>query len=230
MDVLNADDVASGLLPRFLIFDATTAIRGKRRSLMDRLAAQEDWEEGAEELKRQLIEVAMDRATGMPIGTNDDGSLIFPVTTLGLSKAAIERLDDIDNEWSGQVSEDSSEWAAIKGRGFWHLVKLAGLYALSRDGRDAQVELIDVLRAAWLVETTISDLVTMQDALGANQLERRIKQATDILELGGNNGVAASAIARQMKLSHRDNAELRETMRVRDLIEVDEDNGRWTLT
>lgn len=230
MEVLNADDVASGLLPRFLIFDATTAIRGKRRSLMDRLAAQEDWEEGAEELKKQLIEVAMDRARGLPTGTDDDGSLLFPVTTLGLSKDAIERLDAIDGAWSAEVPDDTAEWAAIKGRGFWHLVKLAGLYALSRDGREAQVELIDVLRAAWLVETTIGDLVTMQDALGANQLERRINQATDILSIGSTKGVAASAIARQMKLSVRDNAEVRETMRLRGLIEVDEDSGRWRLT
>jgi hypothetical protein len=229
MEVLNADDVASGLLPRFLIFDATTALRGTRRSLMDRLAAQEDWEEGAEELKAQLTDVALDRATGMPTGTEDDGSLIFPVTTLGLSKAAIERLDAIDAQWSREVPEDTTEWAAIKGRGFWHLVKLAGLYALSRDGRKGQVELIDVLRAAWLVETTISDLVTMQDALGANQLERRINQAEDILALGGDNGVSASAFSRQMKLSMRDTAEVRATMELREIIEVD-DKGRWIRT
>ena len=227
MEVLEASDVSSGLLPRFLIFDATSAIRGDRRSLMERLAAQEEWEEGAENLKKMLTEIAFDRAMGIPIGEDEYGGSLFDVTTIELSTEAVERLDSIDDQWSGEAGRDSAEWAAIKGRGFWHIVKLAGLYALSRAGKEATMEEIDVLRAAWLVETTIGDLVTMQDSLGSNQLERRINEASDLLALAGAGGMAQAGIARQLKLSSRELAELRDTMTVRDLLEVGADNGKW---
>ena len=89
------------------------------------------------------------------------------------------------------------------------------------------MEVIDVLRAAWLVETTIGDLVTMQDSLGSNALERRINEATDLLAIAGPPGMAQAGIARQLKLSARDLKELEDTMTVRDLLEVSADNGKW---
>jgi hypothetical protein len=227
MEVLNSEDVASGLLPRFLIFDATTAIRGTRRSLMERLEGQEQWEEEAEALRKRLGEIAWDRAMGIPTTTTDQGGMGFQVTTMGIAHDALVRLDDIDRAWSKEAGQDSSEWAAIKGRGFWHLVKLAGLYALSRAGKEAEVSLIDVLRASLLVETTISDLVVMQDELGSNHLERRIKEAEELVGMSPVRGMMQAVIARRMKLSMRDLVELRETMRVRNLIEVDEGTGRW---
>jgi hypothetical protein len=227
MDVLEAADVSSGLLPRFLIFDATEAVRGDRQSLMARLDAQEEWEEGAENLKKMLTEIAFDRAMGMPMGQDEYGGALFDVTTIDLSPEAVERLDLIDDQWSDEAGRDSAEWAAIKGRGFWHIVKLAGLYALSRAGKEATMEVIDVLRAAWLVETTIGDLVTMQDNLGSNALERRINDASELLAIAGPPGMAQAGIARQLKLSARDLKELEDTMTVRDLLEVSADNGKW---
>jgi hypothetical protein len=86
---------------------------------------------------------------------------------------------------------------------------------------------IDVLRAAWLVETTIGDLVTMQDSLGSNQLERRINEASELLAIAGPAGMTQAGIARQLKLSSRELGELRDTMIVRDLLEVGADNGKW---
>jgi hypothetical protein len=227
MEVLEASDVSSGLLPRFLIFDATEAVRGDRRSLMERLAAQDEWEEGAANLKAQLTEIAFDRATGIPIGEDEYGGAVFEVTTIDLSTEAVERLDAIDDQWSDEAGRDSAEWAAIKGRGFWHIVKLAGLYALSRAGKDATMEKIDVLRAAWLVEVTIGDLVTMQDNLGANALERRINEASELLAIAGPKGMAQAGIARQLKLSARDLKELEDTMTVRDLLQVSESTSKW---
>ena len=227
MEVLEASDVSSGLLPRFLIFDATEAVRGDRQSLMARLEAQDEWEEGAENLKKMLTEIAFDRAMGMPMGLDEYGGALFDVTTLELSTEAVERLDLIDDQWSDEAGRDSAEWAAIKGRGFWHIVKLSGLYALSRAGKEATMEVIDVLRAAWLVETTIGDLVTMQDNLGANSLERRINEASDLLAIAGPPGMAQAGIARQLKLSARDLKELEDTMTVRDLLQVSESNGKW---
>ena len=227
MDVLEASDVSSGLLPRFLIFDATDADRGDRETLMARLAAQDEWEEGAENLQKLLSEIAFGRAMGIPIGEDEYGGALYTVTEVGLSMEALERLDKIDDKWSEEAGRDTAEWAAIKGRGFWHIVKLSGLFALSRAGREAQVELIDVLRASWLVETTIADLVTMQDNLGSNSLERRINEVSELLALAGRGGMAQSGIARRLKLSARELAELRMTMEVRKLMDYDKDSDKW---
>jgi len=227
MDVLTADDVASGLLPRFIIFDARGAIRGRRRSLQERLEVQEQWEDEADALKQKLYAIAEDRASGLPIGVDETGASLFKVTVMPFTSEAIERLDVIDNDWSEEAGKDTTNWAAIKGRGFWHLMKMAGLYALSRDGKEATVELIDVLRAAHLVETTIGDLGEMQEEVGENHAERIINSVMDDVSLAGGKGVTVSSIARSHKLSAREIQEMGNTLRVRGQIEVLENQGKW---
>lgn len=226
MDVLSTDDVASGLLPRFVIFDARGAIRGRRRTLKERLEAQETWEEEAEGLRDILAGIAGNRCHGIPTGTDEYGNAEFPITVLPFTDDAIERLDVIDNAWSDEAGKDTTNWAAIKGRGFWHLMKLAGLYALSREGAGATVEYIDVLRAAHLVETTIGDLGLMQEEVGANMAERQINVVMEEIALAGAQGLAISALARKLKLSARDIQEIGNTLRVRKMIQVTDDE-RW---
>lgn len=225
MEVLNADDVASGLLPRFLIFDATEAQRGRRRSLKERLESQDEWVAEADALSQHLLGIAQDRAAGIPIGADADGNALFKETIIGVEATALERLDVIDAMWSAQAMKDDSDWAAIKGRGFWHLMKLSGLFALSREGKKAEVTMIDVLRAAHLVEDTIGDLVKMQNDVGATKAERRVLEAMSLIEMNSGRKMKASQIARRMKLSARDLLDIGSTLKAREMI--DDDNGYW---
>lgn len=225
MDVLSSDDVASGLLPRFIIIDAQDAIRGRRRSLKERLEAQESWEEEAEALRATLRSIAIDRCAGLPAG-QEDGTVNFNVRTLPFTDEALERLDIIDATWSDQAGADPSNWAAMKGRAFWHLIKLAGLFGLSRAGGDATVELIDVLRAAHLVESTLGDLGKMQDEVGANKAERQLNAVMEEVIFAGRKGVPVSQVARKLRLSARETQDIGSTLRVRGLIKITDD-ARW---
>lgn len=227
MEVLNSDDVASGLLPRFLIFDATDAQRGKRRTLKERLELQEDWEDDAEKLRKHLLGIAIDRASGIPIGTDTDGNSLFKMTVLPVADDALERLDEIDERWSKEAATDDSDWAAIKGRGFWHLMKLAGLFALGRAGKDGQVEMIDVLRAAHLVEETIGDLATMQQNVGATRAERKVMEVLDLIKGNQSQQMMVTQIARKLRLSGQDVREIGATLKVRGLIEDGAKEGTW---
>ena len=227
MDVLNADDVASGLLPRFLIFDATEAQRGARRSLRERLEVQEDWEDEAEELRSHLGAIAVDRASGIPIGTDVDGNSLFKMTTIDFEDDALDRLDEIDEAWSKTAMTDDSDWAAIKGRGFWHLTKLAGLFALGRAGKECKVQMMDVLRAAHLVEATIGDLSKMQQEVGATRTERRILEALEMIRTNGNETMKVSQIANRMRLTSMDVRDIGSTLIVRGLIDAETKPGYW---
>lgn len=226
MDVLSADDVASGLLPRFIIFDARGALRGKRRTLRERRLSQENWEEEADALRQQLLEIAGPRALGVPLTMSEKGdNATYEVRVMDITDEAESRLDEIDAAWSTEAGKDTTNWAAIKGRGFWHLMKLSGLYALSRGGATATVELIDVLRAGHLVETTISDLGQMQDDVGENMYERRINEVLDTVMLAGTSGVPLSTIARKHKMTAREVQDIGNTLQVRGEIEVID--NRW---
>jgi hypothetical protein len=138
-----------------------------------------------------------------------------------LTAEAVERLDMIDEEFTRQAGVDPSGWAAIKGRGFWHIVKLSGLYALGRAGHQAEVELIDVLRACHLVETTLADLGQMQEEVGANALERQVHEVLDLLGAAKTGRLKTSHIARRLKLTSRDMRELAGTLLIRDLVAIE---------
>ena len=191
---------------------------------MERLALQEDWESEAEDLRTHLLGIAVDRASGVPTeGADSDGNGLFKMTTLGLTDEAMERLDSIDAMWSQTAMTDDSDWAAIKGRGFWHLMKLAGLYALSREGKSAVVELMDVLRAAHLIEVTIGDLVQMQQDVGSSRFERTVMEAMKMLDEQASGEIHTKHIARRMRLTARDLLDISSTLKVRGMIEVDGD-------
>lgn len=226
MDVLDLDDVASGLLPRFIIFDAQDAVRGKRRSMQERLDVQAEWEEEAEGLKAMLAGIAVDRCAGLPSGTTEDGSgSTFKTREMKFTEEALERLSAMEL-WGEGDQADSSNWRAIKGRGYWHIVKLSGLFALSRAGVTATVELIDVLRAAHLVETTLGDLGAMQETVGANKMERTLNEIMGLVALSGSKGAAVSSVASKLKLTWREMQDYGSTLKVRGLIEMTED-ARW---
>lgn len=226
MEALGGDDIASGLLPRFLYFTTDGADKRPRRSFMARMADSEDWEDEADRLKGFLRTVAHDRVNNI---TGD-----YKVTTLEVSPEAMVRLDAIDETFTSEVAIDEDGWAAIKGRGLWHIFKLAALYAVSRQGRDATIELIDVLRAAHLVEILLTDIGTMQDKVGTNATERQIETIMEYLRL--STGVVQSQrqvdIARRMKLTARELRDLVQTMMLRGLITVAKnDNGEliWVM-
>ena len=220
MEVLGSEDVESGLLPRFIVFDVREANRGHRRTLMERKKLTDEFDADAEALRAFLLDIAIDRASGIPKGTDRDGNPRFHQTILSFTPDAMERLDTIDDRFSKEASRDSTAWGAIKGRAFWHIVKLSGLYALSRAGRKTDIEVIDVLRAIHLVEATVADLGKMQYEVGANAQERRVNEVLDLLKGTRTGQMKASAIARQMKLSGSDMKDLANTLLVRELIVV----------
>jgi hypothetical protein len=224
MEVLGAEDVESGLLPRFLVFDVRDSARGSRRSLLERAKASDEWVQQEADLKAWLSAIAEDRSRGIPSGQAADGALEFPQTVLSITDEALERLDQVDALFSSEAASDPTGWAAIKGRAFWHIAKLAGLFALSRAGKTATVELEDVLRSIWLVETTVSDLGKMQEDVGSNLLERRINEAIRLASETRGGRIKVSSLARQMRLSAQDLRELMGTLLVRDLIEVHKDD------
>lgn len=232
VSALDSEDVDSGLLPRFIIFDARDSVRGKRIPLTERRAKDEAWEKKRDELRAFLYAIAKDRADGIPSGETPGGEVEYPKTVLGLSEKALKRLDDIDERFSGEVREDSTGWAAIKGRAFWHIYKLAGLYALSRAGREAEVELIDVLHAAALIESNVQDLASMAQEVGSNELERMVTEVMQLIRSTKLKQLSEAVITRRLKLSGREGREFLWTLKARDLVEVVEVNGKpyWKAT
>lgn len=225
MEILDGDDISSGLLPRFIIFDARDAVRGESIPFKERLRTNPEWEAEKEVLGEFLYDIARDRANGVPIGQNPDGSVNYFVETMNASDDALDRLYDLDEEAKRSVIDDGDAIGAIRGRATWHIYKVAGLYALSRAGRGAQVELIDILRAAHLIEETSSDLVKMVDEVGANILERRIKGVMEFLALNGQGRQKSTTIARKFSLSMNEVRELLGTLTVRGMVEVEKVNG-----
>lgn len=233
MEVLNGDDVESGLLPRFLIFDARDVVRGERLSLMERKRRDDDWLATRDRLKGFLYTIAKSRADGVIDGLDEYGNANYPTTVIDITMEALERLDAIDKLWTKEAATDPTGWGAIKGRAWWHIVKLSGLYAVSRAGLAAEVELIDVLRAAWLVETTVGDLARMQEEVGSNALERQVNEVLTLIASTRNKTMAISAITRRLNMSARDFRELSGTLVLRDLVVTEKDpEGKpvWRLS
>lgn len=228
LEVLDGDDVESGLLPRFIIFDVRNAIRGTRRTLQDRLTNQDEWEDLRKVLQTRLADIASDRASGLPTG-EENGARIYPREIMTFSDAAIARLDALDEKFHQEVMNDSSAVGAIKGRAFWQIVKVAGLYCLSRT--DREVSELDVLRAMFLIETTVEDLLQMKDEVGANALERRIIKVQELLKTRTNKTMKATTIIRRMKLSQYEARELSGTLAMRGHINTSKDSKNqvhWT--
>jgi len=215
--VLESEDVESGLLPRFLIFDAREAQRGRRRSLMAR--QQDDtWEKDQEKLVKAIAHIAAPTISKQPT----------PIT-IGFSDQALRRLDALDAIIYKEAADQSTALGAMKGRAFWHVVKVAGLYGLSRDGRNATVEVHDVLRAMHLVEEAVQDLGAMTQEVSANSFERRAQEVLDTLEASGG-ALAQTDITRMLKLEWREAADLLRTLEMRGQMTVDKRSKEWRLT
>ncbi len=116
----------------------------------------------------------------------------------------------------------------MKGRAFWHVVKVAGLYALSRDGRKATVQLEDVLRAMHLVEEVVQDLARMAAEVANNAFERRIDEIIAALTVAGGS-LPQEQITQALKLEWRDAADLLRTMEMRGLMTVDKQSKEWRI-
>lgn len=212
--VLESEDVESGLLPRFLIFDATHAMRGHRRSLMSRKA--DDWSGAKDDLHAHIAKIASPTITFQP-----------KPEMISVSEKAMARLDQLDDVVYKDAARQSSAYGAMKGRAFWHVYKLAGLYALSRDGRDATVEIHDVLQAMHTVESCLADLAEMKDKVAANSFERKVEEVLSYLEAHGG-GASVANVTTALKLGWKDAADLQRTLEMRGKMKVD--NKAWRLT
>lgn len=216
--VLESEDVESGLLPRFLIFDARHAQRGRRRSLMVR-QADDAWADDKATLEGKLRELSAG-AISMQQG---------PPLEVPIEADALRRLDALDQIIYKEAGGEATALGAMKGRAFWHVVKLAGLYAISRAGRDATVEVHDVLRAMHLVEATLSDLAAMTEEVGNNAFERRAAEVLAVLEASGGRMLQAD-LATRLKLEWREAADLLRTLEMRGQMTVDKQTKEWVRT
>lgn len=216
--VLEAEDVESGLLPRFLIFDARYAQRGVRRTLMDR-SEDQSWAADKGALSKHLSDIAAGALTMQNAQP----------TKLKISEDALRRMDVLDQVIYQEAGADTTALGAMKGRAFWHVVKLAGLYALSRAGRHATVELHDVYRAMHLVEETLADLHKMTEEVGNNKFERRAQEVLEMLEANGGT-MAQAQVTSQLKLEWREAADILRTLEMRGRMVVDKTSKQWRVT
>ena len=230
VEALTSEDVASGLLPRFMVFNIWRALRGDRLSLLDRQSDRGKWESRRDELREFLAAVAT-RATAVPTGENPDGTLQFPQTVIRFTQPALRRLDRIDEAFYKAVSADTSAHAAIRGRAFGHIVKLSGLAALSRVGLDTEVELGDVLWASNLVESTSYDLDVLVEEVGSTPFERQINQALERLRHAPDGRVHGADMARHLTLQPKDFKAVLMGLVERELVDVEKDGPAliWQL-
>lgn len=215
--VLEQEDVESGLLPRFLIFDARDASRGRRRSLMAR-SQDATWEDDRKPLMDHVAKLSAPTISRQP----------NPVT-VEFSDKAMQRLDALDAIIYREAADQSTALGAMKGRAFWHVVKVAGLYALSRDGRDATVEVVDVLRAMHLVEECVQDLGRMTLEVSANSFERRVAEVLNLLTASGGS-MKQSDITQMLKMEWREAADIVRTLEMRGQMTVDKHTKEWRQT
>ena len=208
----------SGLLPRFLIFDARYAQRGVRRTLMDR-SEDQSWAADKGALSKHLSDIAAGALTMQNAQP----------TKLKISEDALRRMDVLDQVIYQEAGADTTALGAMKGRAFWHVVKLAGLYALSRAGRHATVELHDVYRAMHLVEETLADLHKMTEEVGNNKFERRAQEVLEMLEANGGT-MAQAQVTSQLKLEWREAADILRTLEMRGRMVVDKTSKQWRVT
>ena len=215
--VLEQEDVESGLLPRFLIFDAREAQRGRRRSLMAR-QADESWAEDKKPLMEQIVKLAAPTISRQP----------KPIE-IEFDPQALKRLDQLDAVIYREARDQSTALGAMKGRAFWHVVKVAGLYALSRDGRTATVEVVDVLRAMHLVEECVQDLARMSSEVSANAFERRANEVLAYLTTAGGESPQA-VVTQALSLEWKEAADIVRTLEMRGQMAVDKQTKQWRLT
>jgi len=211
---LEQEDVESGLLPRFLIFDATEAIRGTRRRLTERRA--DDWGAEKKRLQKHIQGIAQPTISMQP------NPVVLPVT-----EQAMERLDELDAVIYAEAGQESNAYGAMKGRAFWHVYKMSGLYALSRQGRKATVEIHDVLRAMHTVEECLHDLAQMQEKVGNNAFERQCDEVMGYLITNGGTAKIAT-VTKELKLHWRDAADIQRTLEMRGQIVVDGGKKTWS--
>lgn len=214
--ILEQEDVESGLLPRFLIFDAREAQRGRRRSLMAR-QQDDSWEDDKEKLMEHISHLAAPTIS-------KQGPVVVT-----FSEKALRRLDALDALIYKEARDQTTALGAMKGRAFWHVVKVAGLYAISRGGRDCEVEIPDVLRAMHLVEECVQDLGKMVTEVGANQFERRMNEVLSALEASGGT-LKQSDITQMLKMEWREAADIVRTLEMRGQMTVDKQTKEWRLT
>jgi hypothetical protein len=214
--VLESEDVESGLLPRFLIFDATSADRGRRRSLMDR--KKDDWSEDKKKLQKHIATVAWQ--------TTSFNSLQGKQRVIQIGPEAMKRLDDLDAVLYKEAGQEATAYGAMKGRAFWHVFKLSGLYALSRDPKVEQVEMPDVLRALQTVETCLHDLAVMQQRVSANSFERRVNEVLGYLDSHGG-AASIAAVTKALTLGWREAADIQRTLEMRGELQVDAQAKKW---
>ncbi len=215
--VLESEDVESGLLPRFLIFDAREAQRGRRRSLMAR-TADDTWDEDRKPLQEHVLRIAAPTISRQP----------QPIE-IEFAEDALKRLDALDAIIYKEARDQTTALGAMKGRAFWHVVKVAGLYALSRDGRNATVEMHDVLRAMHLVEECVQDLGRMTMEVSNNSFERRAQEVLDALTVAGGT-MRQADITQTLKLEWREAADILRTLEMRGQMTVDKQSKEWKLT
>lgn len=206
-EALGSEDVESGLLPRFIIFDLTDAAKGTKVPLLQQKTGRDGAAKTADELAEHLYRIAKSRADGVPDFTDvESSSESYPKTVIPFTDEALARIDALDDDINDGIALLAPGPAAIKGRAFWHVVKLSGLYRLSRMTADESldtisIELADVIRAMWFMDAALEDLFDLTSKLGTNELERLCIAVLDILKSANGSKVKQTTIAKRLGLT-----------------------------
>lgn len=222
---LSIDDVNSGLIPRMLVFHGGHQPMGDFVSAREGLENHDEFVERSERLRARLADIAANRVS---VATALGGEE-FPTEVMDMADDALDYYDRIlvhvDKE-ADKVPEDQN---AIMRRAVGHVYKLSHLFALSRAGRRAKVEVEDVMRAALLVEYSLHDTIRkIVPRINETEIKRQIGMVEQ--SIPGSSGIARHVIARRLGLPNREFIELERTLISQRLIRA-EDTGteiRWS--
>lgn len=236
-EVLTQDDIESGLLPRFIVLNLTDAQRGPDIPLAEKKRNSEEFDAIGRDLAAHLGRICT-RATGVPTGYDPQTqAATYPKTVLTFTNEATDRLDALNRAITRSGIESATGVAAMTGRAFHHITKLAALHRLSRmtgaEVLDAiEVDLIDVLKATNFAETALDDLVALSERFGANDHERRVAEAVAILDRANGQEVEATTIASRLNLTGREAREVYGTLTARGIASFRQDGLKayWSLS
>ena len=198
---LNQDDFESGLLPRFLVADLSDAQTGQRITIHERLETKEEWEAEGQALQEELSNMMLDRRTAAMQKPN------APPQILDLTPAAIDRLDDIDAVIAKIKGTGDTHYEAVLARSQVHIMKLSGLFAISRERTlDAKIDLQDVLRAMSTVETSIGDTLGLLEKAGMSERSKVYDYIEQRIKAQGGKGTKSVGYTQSLLNTPRRNA------------------------
>ena len=189
-DTLTEEQVRDGLLPRFIVVNMDGAERGNTSTMVERRNALRDGRRSDRKPRERLTEhlaAISGPVRHMILSAYKRKDVMEHRLVMDFTEEAWERFSMIEAQVSGQAwATEDDAMAAIQSRAIWNLVKLAALARLSRHKgplkRLELIELEDVLRATYIIESTLADTGAFVERVGLSQTTKTLKLAKEKLD------------------------------------------------